>query len=346
MLSESIVYNRVEDLRLSTLGIGTYLGAADEETDERMAGCLRSALAAGINFIDTAPNYRAERSESVIGDVLSSFTAAGGERREIVLGTKVGFLPRERDFEGETDAAMRRRYLDSGLFRPEWIQRNWQSFHPRYIEWQLAASLVRLRSEYVDIYYLHNPEALLLTHDHGQVERILTQAFEALEPFCRRKQIRYLGVATWNAFLHRVGPETLALADVFRWAIAAGVGEFFRFVQMPINLGMPAALTATTQWYEDKEWSVVRLARHLGLHVIASAPLRQGTLPRVALPSELNSVFPHARSRAQICLEFARAAPGVSAALVGVTNATHLDELLELAAKPTTEETAFTAAFS
>lgn len=331
---------------ISSIGIGTYLGHDDNETDSRMRSCLRRGLAAGINLIDTAPNYRSERSEQVIGEVLSALPGTGIDRQDVVLCTKVGFLPRERDDAGDVDAALRRRFLDSGLLQPDWIHGRWQSFHPRYIEWQFAESLMRLRTSYIDVYYLHNPEALLLEHDYGQVERIVTQAFEALQSMCQNKQIRFLGVATWNAFLHRVGRETLALADVVRWAVDAGVGDYFRFVQLPINLGMSGALTSATQEYGGTYWSAVRLAGHLGLTVISSAPLRQGTLLRMNLPQELAAIFPHARTPAQICLDFARSAPGVSATLVGVTDEAHLEEILELATKPKTKEAQFTQAFS
>jgi len=119
-----------------------------------------------------------------------------------------------------------------------------------------------------------------------------------------------------------------------RWAAAEGLGDRFRFVQLPLNLGMPDALTARTQRAEGEEWSAIRLAHQLGLHVITSAPLLQGKLLQLALPRELGLAFPQATTAAQACLEFARSAPGVAASLIGVTTDRHLEDILEVASRP------------
>ena len=52
-----------QNLWLSSIGIGTYLGQADEHTDERYTGSVVRAVELGANVIDTAANYRFQRSE-------------------------------------------------------------------------------------------------------------------------------------------------------------------------------------------------------------------------------------------------------------------------------------------
>ena len=80
-------------LSVSSVGIGTYLGEPDEETDQAYAQSIRSALLGGINLIDTAVNYRFQRGERTIGKVLGELVAAGELRREeVVVATKGGYV--------------------------------------------------------------------------------------------------------------------------------------------------------------------------------------------------------------------------------------------------------------
>src|SRR5215813_2914526 len=80
-----------EDLVRSRLGLGTYLGGADDATDALYAAAIRRALALGINVLDTAINYRHQRSERVIGRVLAKGIVP---RENVVVATKGGFLAR------------------------------------------------------------------------------------------------------------------------------------------------------------------------------------------------------------------------------------------------------------
>jgi aryl-alcohol dehydrogenase-like predicted oxidoreductase len=220
------------------------------------------------------------------------------------------------------------------LLRPEFVHGEWQSFHPEYIRWQLAESLARLQCGYVDIYYLHNPELLQNRQSPAQFERVIRQALETIAELCHRGQVRYAGIATWYGLIRRDGMTWLSLTDVVRWAAATGLSDRFRFIQLPLSLGMPDALTIRTQQADGQEWSAIRLAHHLGLQVITSAPLLQGKLLQLVLPSELAAAFPHATTPAQVCVEFARSAPGVTATLIGVTNDRHLQDVLEIASRP------------
>src|SRR5262249_44860769 len=72
-------------LSLSSLGLGTYLGEADAAADAAYTEAIVAALRSGINVLDTAINYRHQRSERNIGAALEPMIAAGELRRDEVL---------------------------------------------------------------------------------------------------------------------------------------------------------------------------------------------------------------------------------------------------------------------
>src|SRR5512142_3198634 len=78
----------------SSIGIGTYLGEPDDADDRRYEDALRAAVAGGANVIDTAINYRCQRSERVVGRALASLIRDGvAQRDEIIVCTKGGYIP-------------------------------------------------------------------------------------------------------------------------------------------------------------------------------------------------------------------------------------------------------------
>ncbi|MEJ7601405.1 MAG: aldo/keto reductase [Kofleriaceae bacterium] len=83
-----VVANHVRDaagMSVSSLGIGTYLGELDDATDTRYIAAIKRAYELGINVVDTAVNYRAQRSERAVGKAI-----AGLPRDEIVVCSKAG----------------------------------------------------------------------------------------------------------------------------------------------------------------------------------------------------------------------------------------------------------------
>jgi hypothetical protein len=77
-------------LTVSTLGIGTYLGEADDATDAAYTEAVIAAVECGFNVVDTAINYRLQRSERSIGAALKELARRGYGREEIFLCTKAG----------------------------------------------------------------------------------------------------------------------------------------------------------------------------------------------------------------------------------------------------------------
>src|ERR1700674_433556 len=87
-------FRQQDDLWLSSIGTGSYLGNADDETDARYTAAVTRAVELGANVIDTASNYRFQRSERSIGAALRDLTEAKGfSRDEIIICTKGGYLP-------------------------------------------------------------------------------------------------------------------------------------------------------------------------------------------------------------------------------------------------------------
>src|SRR5260370_10556462 len=64
------------EISVSSIGIGTYLGNPDAETDRGYEEAIKAALRGGINLIDTAVNYRFQRSERNIGKAVAELVAA------------------------------------------------------------------------------------------------------------------------------------------------------------------------------------------------------------------------------------------------------------------------------
>src|SRR5213595_3658760 len=86
-------FREAQNLWLSSVGIGTYLGNADEETDRRYTASIVRAVELGANVIDSAANYRFQRSERSVGAAIGELQQRGFNREEFVVCTKGGYLP-------------------------------------------------------------------------------------------------------------------------------------------------------------------------------------------------------------------------------------------------------------
>src|ERR1700722_18221069 len=109
-------------LKVSSLAFGTmtFGGEADEATSMAL---YKRCCEAGINLFDCADYYHAGKAEEVLGKLIQ------GERDDIILTSKV-FFPTSKDIN------------DRGLTRKHIIK-------------SLEASLRRLKTEYLDVYFMH-----------------------------------------------------------------------------------------------------------------------------------------------------------------------------------------------
>jgi len=317
-------FREAQRMLLSSLGLGTYLGQPDKMTDEAYTAAVVAAAESGINLFDSAINYRFHRSERSIGAALEQLAAKGFSREELVLATKGGYLTPDGSMPADANEYFFREYIQPGIFTAKDLAAGSHCMAPKFLKDQLGRSLKNLRVECLDVYYLHNPETQLSEIAKPEFLDRLRTAFEFLESAVAAGEIRYYGVATWNGFRRDPRAEdAMQLADIAQTAqeIAGGM-HHFRFVQLPFNLGMPEALTLGNQILRERGRTLVELAGDLDITVIASASLLQGQLAR-NLPEVVAEAF-GLENAAERALQFARSAPGITAALVGMSRVEHV----------------------
>lgn len=329
-------FRALQDLQVSSIGLGTYLGDPDDQTDQLFAEAIRAAIDGGCNLLDAAANYRCQRSERVIGRALEQLI---GERRlardEVILCTKGGYLPFDGDVPADPARYLAATFFEPGIIRDGELAAGCHCLAPRYLAHQLQQSLANLRVETIDVYYLHNPEQQLDAVDHAAFLDRMDEAFHLLERAVRDGVIRVYGTATWNGY--RINPRSRGYLDLSELvAIArriAGDAHHFRVIQLPYNLAMPEARGFANQSVDGQMRSPLDAAQALGLHAIASASLLQSQF--ASLPAAIDRLIPGLSTAAQRAIQFVRSTPGITAALVGMKRAEHVRENLALAAQPT-----------
>lgn len=322
-----------QNLWLSSIGLGTYLGKPDESTDRAYTEAVVRAVELGANVIDTAANYRFQRSERSIGAALKELVETGrAARDELLICTKGGYLP----FDGQPPRDVRRyfqeTFVETGVADFADVVAGSHCMTPRYLENQINRSLENLGLETVDVYYVHNPESQLQEVEREEFEMRLTRAFEMFEQMREAGKLRMYGAATWNGF--RAAPDAREHLSLERMTeIARSVGgeaHGFRFAQLPFNLAMPEALVSRNQTLNGERVSMVEAAAALGVTVVASASILQGKVAR-NLPEEVREPLGALATDAQTAIQFVRSTPGVTTALVGMSRVPHVEENLQLA---------------
>jgi len=156
-------------VRVSKLCMGamTFGGRADEDESKRITN---EAIDAGVNFLDTADVYRRGVSEEIVGRAL----VENGHRDDVVLATKgVATMG-----DGPNDQGASRYHLTRAV----------------------EASLKRLQTDRIDLYYLH------ITDIHTPMDEIL----DTLDILVRQGKILYVGTSKWPVSLIM---EALWLSD-------------------------------------------------------------------------------------------------------------------------------------
>jgi aryl-alcohol dehydrogenase-like predicted oxidoreductase len=145
------------DLKVSRVCMGTMtFGSQVDEAGSR--NMVDRCLDAGVNFFDTANSYNKGLSEEIVGSVLA------GRRNRVVLASKV--------FNKMGDGPD-----DSGLSRGA-------------IHKQIEASLKRLKTDYLDIYYLHQPD----------YKTPIEETLSAMEDLVKQGKVRYPGTSNYAAW--------------------------------------------------------------------------------------------------------------------------------------------------
>ncbi len=279
---------RVSPLCLGTMTFGEDLGWGASPQDS--AAMIAAYLARGGNFIDTANVYTNGHSEKIVGD----FFARSGARDRAVIGTKF-FC---NLFEGDPNGG--------GAGRKALMQ-------------QAEASLRRLQTDYIDIYWLHNWDRTTP----------IEETLRGLEDLVRSGKVRYVG-----------------LSDLPAWKVAqAQTIAHFRGWSPVIALQLEYSLLERTV-----EGELIPMAQEMGMGVMPWSPLKNGFLsgkysrdnasavdaPRSAMvgrPSEADHLVIDAlravaaeveASPAAVALAWVHSRPGVASTLIG---ARRIDQL-------------------
>jgi 1-deoxyxylulose-5-phosphate synthase len=281
------------------LGAMTYGSSAWREwvlDEEASRPLIKKALDAGVNFFDTADMYSLGASEEVLGRALKDF---GPGRQKVVIATKV-FYPMGDDPS------------QRGLSR-------------KHIMEAIDASLRRLGTDYVDLYYIHRFDP----------ETPIEETIQALHDVVRAGKVRYLGASSMPAW---------RFAKMLFTADANGLTRFAA-MQNHYNL-----------IYREEEREMIPLCLEEGIGVLPWSPLARGLLAGKRRPQTIRAKTDIYRKEiygeemgaadarvieqleavasvegvgpAQVALAWLLQKPGVVAPIVGASKPQHLDDAL------------------
>jgi aryl-alcohol dehydrogenase-like predicted oxidoreductase len=203
------------------MGMSAFYGETDEE--ESIA-TLHRAIEIGVTFLDTAELYGPHTNEELLGRALA------GRRDQVTIATKFGVVPDPED--------PRNRVTDGS---PENVRRS------------IDASLVRLGTDHVDLYYQHRMDPGV------PIEETVGALAEQVEA----GKVRYIG-------LSEAKPETIRRAHATH--------------------PLAAVQTEYSLWSRDVEDDVLPTLRELGIGLVAYSPLGRGFLSgRFAHPDDLDA---------------------------------------------------------
>jgi aryl-alcohol dehydrogenase-like predicted oxidoreductase len=206
-------------LLVSVVGLGcnNFGGRTDPEASRRV---IDAAVDVGITLFDTADIYGGRgRSEEILGEALA------GRRDSVVLATKFGYQPEDMGYGPAAGAKGSRGYVRRAV----------------------DASLRRLRTDHIDLYYLHSPDPVT------PIEETLA----ALHELVLEGKVRYIGTSNHAA-----------------WQIAAAA-------HTAREAGTTPFIAAQHHWSlleRAVEAEIVPAAAHYGVGVIPYFPLAQGLL--------------------------------------------------------------------
>ena len=226
---------------LSSIGIGTYLGNADETTDALYEDAVVRAVQLGANVIDSAANYRFQRSERSIGAALKTlFTEHGFTRDELLICTKGGYLPFDGAPPRDVGEYVFDTFVEPGIASFDDFVGHSHCMTPAYLQNQLDQSLKNLDVSTVDVYYIHNPESQLASFPKPSfiiVSKTLLNVSNRTGTTANCAT-----TASRPGMVFELRPIRLNTIHSNEWSNCSTSwrrDHGFRFIQLPINLAMP-----------------------------------------------------------------------------------------------------------
>ena len=333
-------FNVFEELSLSNVGIGTYLGNPDSETDSEVRQAVKKSIMSGVNVIDTAINYRAQKAERSVGKAIAELIEENKiSRDEVFISTKNGYVTNDGDIAEDLMQYVMRELGKPGIVKEGDISAGYHCMTIPYLEDQLNRSIKNLGLECIDLMYLHNAVEGHPELSNDEFLEKLTSVIEFYEEKRKEGKIRFYGMATWECFRVDIDNKMfLSLEKVVETAKdIGGANHGLRFIQLPYNFHFDQAYMKKNQLYEQKQVSVLECAQRLGVGVFTSVPLMQGRLLEWVKNSKLFSNF----SPPVGALQFVRSTPGVLAPLIGQKSDAHVTENLEIMKIPPFSENEF-----
>lgn len=287
------------DLNVSRICFGT-MTFGGQTSDAESIALIEAAFADGINFFDTADFYNRGRSEVLLGQAIS------GKRDQVVIASKVYYAVDENDDVGLSAARMRT---------------------------HLEASLTRLGTDYLDIYYLHQPD------ENTPLEETLV----ALDQFKKEGKIRHYGVSNYAAWqiaemmcvADRLGVDRPVVTQNVYNAITRGIeAELVPYcisAKLPVLAYNPLAGGLLTGKYNENEVETRGRLTQDDLYnkrYMSRLNLRAAT--------ELADVTKQmGRSLVEICLLWVCQHPAIQSLILGVSNMKQYQEnIAVLASEP------------
>jgi aryl-alcohol dehydrogenase (NADP+) len=259
-------------------------------SEEDSRPLIEKALAAGINFLDTANVYSAGSSEEITGRAIRDF----GSRDDVVLATKV----HGRMHEGPNGGGLSRK----AILR------------------ELDDSLQRLGTDYIDLYQIHRWDP------RTPVEETL----EALDSAVRSGKVRYLGASSMWAWqfskaLHLAGEHGwhrfVSMQDHYNLLNREEEREMHPLCADEGIGVIPWSPLARGRLTRDWEETTNRSAND-----VFGSRLYDETSDRAIVARVAEIAGERGVSRAQVALAWVLAKPVISAPIVGVTKDAHLDD--------------------
>ena len=336
-------FKSFENLHLSSLGMGTYLGQVSKEDDQAVENAVYQSVRSGaINVIDTAINYRAMKSEKSIGRALLRLVNDGIiSRDQVFVSTKNGYITNDGDYPNiDVMEYMHRMYIQTEVITADDISSGYNVIKPSYLAKCIDKSLTNMHLSTIDLVYIHNAfESWYQDVSREQFMEMLAKAFEMYEKYRANNKIRYYGMATWTCFrVPSESPEYLSLEQAVKCAEGVGGKDHgFKFIQLPYNLAYSEALLLRNQSVQSEgNLTILQAAAKLNIGIFTSIPLFQGRLFRSQIPNYGNATDPVAK-----LLQIIRSSSSVIAPLIGQKRPEHVEENLKVANMPPLSEEEF-----
>lgn len=340
-------------LQLSSLGLGTFPGAATDEVDAAYVKIIGRGLENGINVVDTAAHYRYGRSLQVAGLGLRSALRAGVSRDQVFLISKGGFLTFKSGPPADFAEWFEEEIVRQGLGNKEDLS-GAHLISPQHIAFQLELSRQMMGVETLDAFLIDQPEVHIPAIGKAALNRKLEKAFVVLEQAVKDCKLRCYGISTFNGFRVETddalfqsipslqGHAAKAAKAVWREDSAK---HHFKVVQMPFNQVMLEAFSRFNQATgQGNLGSTIQAAYQLKVYAMASHTLLKGHLTEKATDT-VAEALPELTNHAQRALQFNRSTPGLGTSLVGISTPAHLDDLLAVAQLPPLEKTRYLKMF-